>query len=232
MNMIFNQDSSMKYFLIMAFCTHLTVEALAATANYELKTCLKKTSLAKVADSLKDYEKHRDIDDNMESDFKVFNARYVDMVRSTSTKIEDEATHSKYLVEYALKPMTLKNPETFPHFYLLCLTNSKDPLRFAQKCDLKKSMIINGEEKQLRRFGVDDFKLLIEAKERSESCPQGIALNLTIEVSTISKDVETIKMEMVRGTDVLKNVVDKIFVEETFLKNYYEKFYKAWRESL
>ncbi|MFN8369686.1 MAG: hypothetical protein U0T83_03570 [Bacteriovoracaceae bacterium] len=212
----------------------LSLNAFAKMTVIEDQKCLDVTSDL-VGKALVDYGSYKNIDNQLKYDIEVLGLqlRFIDMIKSEPYTIMNNGEVSKTIVQFVFQALNLTKSELFPHFHLLCLTNAKTVGRFAQKCDLIESYDKNGANIKLPRFAMKNFSSLIVAQDNSPSCPKGkTLLNYKVNIDTDDSEVYKIKMEVSMGFSPIARIIDKIFDESTFFRNYYVNFYEAWIKQL
>jgi hypothetical protein len=145
-------------------------------------------------------------------------------VKSQAKLISESATQSENYVWTVLQPVNLTDSTLYPRFLLDCKVEWQGQSGFRQICSLMK-------DKQ--HFALDDFQIRVEAATGSSKCKANeTGIDIHIELIANSKQVGQIKSAVLAPAGILAPLIEPLFNEEAFFKNYFHYVYGEWMKSL
>jgi hypothetical protein len=152
----------------------------------------------------------------------------VDMIKSQSRFSKNDATGTDAMIYVVMQPVPFANTtdaSVYPRFILNCVSKFNSEKTFVHKCAMDTTKL---------HYGLDDFQSDLLVTENAPNCPQGQQeLVYTLTLYSNAKDVAEIKERVIQYyTEVSRPVVDSLFNETDFFKNYYVQFYDEWVKSI
>ena len=145
-------------------------------------------------------------------------------VKSQAKVISESSTQSENYVWTVLQPVNLTDASLYPRFLLDCKVEWQGQSGFRQLCSMMK-------DKQ--HFALDDLRIRVDAATGSSKCKASeTGIDIEIELIANSKQVGQIKSVVLAPAGILAPLIEPLFNEEAFFKNYFHFVYGEWMKSL
>jgi len=145
-------------------------------------------------------------------------------VKSQAKMVSESASASEAYVWTVLQPVNLTESRLYPRFLLDCKVEWQGQGGFRQTCSMMK-------DKQ--HFALDDLRIAVEVSRATRGCKSSeTGISIEIDLSANSSEVAQIKNAVLAPAGMLAPLIEPLFNEEAFFKNYFNFVYGEWMKQL